>query len=49
MPKKSANQIIGIILLLALVLLYVPLPFIDEKSLAALALLGCGIYLLIKT
>jgi hypothetical protein len=48
MPKRSSNQTIGIILLIALVLLYVPIPFIDEKSISALALLCCGIYLLIK-
>lgn len=49
MPKKSPNQVIGIILLIALALLYIPLPFIDEKSIAALLLLGCAIYLLIKS
>jgi|GEM_PF-1924049 len=48
MAKKSANQIVGIILLIALALIYVPIPFVDGRGLAALALLGCGIYLLVK-
>ncbi|MBW2991945.1 hypothetical protein KY345_01870 [Candidatus Woesearchaeota archaeon] len=48
MAKKSPNQIIGIILLVALALIYLPIPFIDGRGLAALALLGCGLYLLIK-
>lgn len=48
MPKKSPSQMIAIILLIALVLLYIPLPFIDGKSITALLLLGCAIYLLIK-
>lgn len=48
MAKKSPNQIIGITILIALALMYINIPFIDGRSLAALALLGCGIYLLIK-
>jgi len=48
MPKKSPNQIIGIILLVALILLYVPVPFIDARSIAAISLLCCGLYLIIK-
>ena len=48
MGKLTNNQIMGIVLLVALALLYVPIPFIDERSLASIALLVCGIILLIK-
>lgn len=48
MKKKSSNQVIGIIVLVALVLMYIRIPFIDGRNLAALALLGCGVYLLVK-
>ena len=48
MPKKSSNQAVGIIVLIALILMYIHIPFIDGRNIAALALLGCGLYLLIK-
>ena len=48
MGKLNNNQIMGIVLLVALALLYVPVPFIDERSIATVALLVCGILLLVK-
>ena len=48
MQKRSINQTIGIILLIALAFLYVQIPFIDEKSIAALAVLFCAVYLLVN-
>lgn len=48
MGKLTTDQIMGIVLLIALVLLYVPVPLIDNKSIAAVALLACGIYMLVR-
>jgi len=47
MAKLSTRQILGIIILVALVLLYVPIPLIEGKSIAAILLLASGLYLLI--
>ena len=48
MGKLTTNQIIGIILLIVLALLFVPIPFIDQRSISAVALLVIGIYMLVK-
>jgi len=48
MAKRSPNQVIGVVVLIALVLMYIHIPFVDGRNLSALALLGCGLYLLIK-
>jgi hypothetical protein len=48
MQKQPTSQTIGIILLVALALLYIDIPYADEKSVAALAVLCCAVYLLIK-
>lgn len=42
------NQIIGIILLVALALMYVNIQFISGKYISSIAILACAIYLLIK-
>jgi hypothetical protein len=46
--KFSNNQIVGVILLVALVLLFVPLPLIDGRSIAAICLLGCAVYMFVR-
>ena len=48
MTTKKENQIIGVTLLVALILTYVPLPFISGNYLASIAVLICALYLLIK-
>jgi len=48
MGNLKPNQIVGIILLVAMVLLFIPVPLVDEKSAASVAILICAIYLLIK-
>jgi hypothetical protein len=48
MPKQSPTHTIGIILLVAVALLFINIPYVDEKSIAALAVLCCAVYLLIK-
>lgn len=48
MKNQSSNKNIGMIILVALALMYIKIPFIDGRNIAALALLGCGIYLLVK-
>lgn len=48
MGKLNTNQIIGIVLLVILAMLYVPVPFIDSRSISAVGLLVCGIYMLVK-
>ena len=45
--KLSMNQIMGILVLVALVLMYVPVPFIDGRNIAAVLLLISGLYLLV--
>jgi len=42
------NQLLGAAVLVSLALLYVPLPFIDGRSIASVILLVAGIYLLLK-
>ncbi len=42
------NKIIGALLLIAVVLLYVPVPLIDEKTIAAIGIAIIGIISLIK-
>jgi uncharacterized membrane protein len=44
----SANQFIGLCILIALALLYVPIPFIQGTAIASLIMLIAGAYLLIK-
>ncbi|MAG18255.1 MAG: hypothetical protein CL944_02155 [Candidatus Diapherotrites archaeon] len=46
--KLSSKQLVGVLLLVALVLLFVGVPFVDGKSISALIILGSAIYLLIK-
>ncbi len=41
------NQITGVIVLIALVLLYVPVPLIESRTIASVALLGTALYLLL--
>jgi len=48
MGKLSTKQILGILLLVALALLYVPVPFISGRSVASVAILVVAIYLLVK-
>lgn len=48
MGKLSTNQIIGIVLLVILAMMFVPIPFIDSRSISAVALLITGIYMLVK-
>ena len=48
MAKLNGNQIIGILVLVALVLMYVGIPFIEGRAIAAILLLLSGLYLLIK-
>ena len=48
MAKWSTNQIQGILLLIAAVLLFVNIPFIDEKTIAAIAIVIIGIYNLFR-
>jgi len=45
--KLSINQIMGVLVLVALVLLYVPIPFIDGRNIAAVLFLISGLYLLV--
>ncbi|MFC1691812.1 hypothetical protein ACFL0W_06560 [Nanoarchaeota archaeon] len=48
MAGLTQKQMIGVVLLISLVLLYVPVPFISEKSIAALVILVCAVLLLAK-
>ena len=46
--KKSYSFISGILLLIALVMMYVDVPLIEEKTIASIMILAIAIYLLIK-
>ena len=48
MAKLNGNQVIGILVLVALVLMYVSIPLIEGRTIAAILLLLSGLYLLIK-
>ena len=48
MAKWSINQIQGILLLIAAILLFVNIPFVDEKTIAAIAIVIIGIYNLFR-
>jgi len=42
----SRNQIVGILLLVSLAMLYLDVPFVDQRAISSLILLGAGIYLI---
>jgi hypothetical protein len=42
------NKLLAVLLLIALVLLYVPIPLIPEKTISAIMILGIAIYMLLK-
>lgn len=42
------NKTIGVLLLIAVALLYVPIPLIDEKTIAAIGIAIIGIISLIR-
>ena len=42
------NKIIGILLLIAAALLYIPIPLVDEKTIAAIGIIIIGIISLIR-
>jgi len=46
MAKMSKNMIMGIILLISLVLMYIPIPLINEKIIAQIAILAVALYMM---
>ena len=46
--KKSYTFLSGVVLLIALAMLFVNVPFIDEKSIAKLTIFIVAIFLLVK-
>ncbi|MCK5624499.1 hypothetical protein KAI04_01530 [Candidatus Pacearchaeota archaeon] len=48
MTKWSSNQIQGILLLIAAVLLFVSIPFIDGRTIGAIIIIAIAIYNLFR-
>ena len=47
MAKFSKEQWIGILLLLAAVMMFIPIAFVDEKIISAIIVVAIGLYKLI--
>ena len=47
MSKFSKEQWVGLLLLLAAIMMFIPIPFIDEKIISAIIVVVIGLYKLV--